>query len=357
MPDPHRSIHLISASGNWEPFVRVASLAAALREEGYDSVVAAPDHTRLREMAEDAGVGVVDYAPERSLNPLRWKELAGVIKNSGAGIVHAHDADSAALLARAGMFLGEQKIVVSRYDTAGGLSGAEYGGKVGAVVCPSRTMADAYRAAGAAAEKVHVVFAGANLAVAARSEEERREIRGFFREKYCPGNAKPLFIVSIAPFDGNGGQQEIIEAMPDILAALPQAHLFLMGEGKNAGELQRQINLLAVAGEVTLLEPDKAYARLLAAADLYAAWAKDDVAGIMAQAAMAAGRGVVLREAGCYGELLESGTSGDLKGAVIALLGDRARREKLGKAAKTRAAQMFDAKACAARMAEIYGAL
>lgn len=362
--DPKRILHLISASGNWEPFTRVAGLAAAMREHGYSSAVAAPDHSRLWEMAEGAGVDVVDYTLERSLNPLRWKDLAAMIKASGAGIVHTHDADAAALVARAGLFLGNPGIVTSRYDMDGGVSGAEHGGKVNAVVCASQAMAEMYLAAGAPKEKVHVVYSGANEAVAARSEEERSGIRAAYRDQYCPDNEKPLFIVSIAPFTANGCQQDFLEAMPDILAALPQAHLFLMGEGPNRDELQRQMKLLAIKNEVTLLEPDKAYHRLLAAADLYVAWAKDDYAGLMAQAAMTAGRGVLLRNSGCHEELVESGVSGvlanagsgadSLKTAALDILTNRSRREKLGAGAKRRAAQQFGSKACAAKLAEIY---
>jgi glycosyltransferase involved in cell wall biosynthesis len=366
MADPKRIIHLISTSGNWEPFTRIVGLAAALREHGHSSVIAAPEHSRLREMAEGAGVEVLDYEPGRSINPLRWKELAAVVRKNDAGIVHAHDAGTASLVSRAGLFLDNPRIVVSRYDMEGGVSGTECGSKVDAVVCSSQKMADAYRAAGTAAEKIHVVFAGANLAIAERSEEGRADIRSFFREQYCPGNEKPLFIASIAPFDANGSQRELIEAMPEVLAALPQTHLFLMGEGADREELQRQIKLLAVSGEVTLLEPEKAYHRLLAAADLYVGWAKEDYAGIMVQTAMAAGRGTLLRDSGCSGELGEDGASAvfadgnspdSLKNTLLAILGDRLRRERLGKQAKARAMQRFNARDCASALADIYSGM
>ncbi len=363
MPDPKRVIHLISSAGNWEPFTRVANLAAALRAGGYASVVAAPDHSRLWEMAEGAGVEVAQYALERSLNPMRWKALADMIGRTGAGIVHAHDAEAAALVARAGVFLRGVRVVVSRYDLAGGIAGAEHGGRVRAVVCASRAMAERYAAAGAAPGKLHVVFAGANLTLAERAEEERAALRAALREAYCPGNEKPLFLVSIAPFDGRGGQGDLVEAMPEILAALPQARLFLMGEGPEREELRRRIKLLAVEGEVVLLDPDRAYHRLLAAADLYIAWEREAYAGLMLQDAMAAGRGVAARAGGCHGELIEDGESGVLAGgesvdalrdAVLELLSNRSRREKLGKRARERAAVLCNAAECAARVAGVY---
>lgn len=365
MSEQKKILHLVSADGNWEPFVRVTSLAAALREHGFATAVAAPNHSRLWELAEGAGVEVVAYTLERSINPLRWKEMATMIAGTGADIVHVHDPDSATLLSRAGMFMDKTDIVTSRYELQTPIAGAEYGGKVKAVACPSQTIADGFAKSGAPADKIHVVPGGVNMAMAERSEEERAAIRAFFRDTYCPEKEKPLFLVNMAPLDDVGSHRELLEAMPEILAALPQTHLFIMGEGPQLEELKRQRKITALKGDVTFLEPDKAFHRLLAAADIYVSWSRNDASGLMVQTAMAAGRSVVLRNSGCYGELIENGKSGifaaegvdNLRDALLALLESRPRREKLGKQAKARAARLFDMKELAGKMAKIYRTL
>lgn len=363
MPDYNRILHLVSPDGNWEPFARVSAIAASMREQGYGSALAAPDHSRLWELAEAVGVEVVDYTLGRSINPLRWRDLAAMIQKTGAGIVHAHDGESAVQLGRAKMFLKDIAVVTSRYDLRDQPGSAEYGGGVDMVISPSQAMADAIKNRGASPGKVRVVYDGASQAMADRSNGERDIIRAGYRDQYCPQKEKPLFLVNISPLDEDGGQADILDVMPEILAALPQAHLFLMGEGGSRAVLERQINITAIEREVTILEPDKAFHRLLAGADLYIASGREDVSGFMVQAAMMAGRGVAARRSGCYPELLEDGKSGvfaggdsseDLKAAIMDLLQSRSRREQFGKQANARAVRKFNLSDMAAQMAEIY---
>lgn len=366
MPDKKRILHLLTADGNWEPFLRVAAMAAALREHGYTSVIAAPDHSRLWELAEAAGVETIDYTLERTINPLRWRSLGAMITETGAGIVHAHDADSAALLSRAGMFSASTSVVTTRYDLRTPIASAEHGSNVGAVICPSNALAEAFRQRKVPEDKLHVVPAGATLTAADRAGEERSAIRNRYRELYCPGKEKPLFIVNIAPLDEPAAQSVILEAMPDIMAALPQTHLFIMGEGPIRPELERQVKITALANDVTFLEPDKAFLRLLAGADLYVSTDKNDVSGFMLQAAMASGRAAVARNAGCCPEVAENDKTAVLvdgeggagfKVAMLDLLENRSRREHLGRQAKTRAANQFAMPDAAGKIAAIYSIL
>ncbi len=363
MPDTNRILHLISPDGNWEPFARVTAIAASMREQGFASIIAAPDHSRLWELAEAAGVEVVDFALEKSLNPLRWREVGDMITKTGAGLVHAHDRESAMLLKRARLFAKDAAVATSRYDLQEAPHAAEFGRGVDMVICPSEAMAEAMRGRGAPAEKIRVVYDGASMALADRSADEREAIRARLRELYAPGKEKPLFLVNISPLDGTGGHADMLEIMPDILAALPQTHLFLMGEGEEAAELKRRINILAIGDGVSIIEPDKAFHRMLAGADVYVAPSGRDVSGFMVQAAMMAGRGVAARRGGCYGELIEDGKSGvfakgdgapELRDAVLELLRNRSRREQIGKLARARAAKLFSVSELSGKMAAIY---
>lgn len=362
MPENNRVLHLLSADGNWEPFVRVVGLAAALREHGFTSIVPAPDHSRLWELAEASGVGVLDYTLERSLNPLRWRDLGNMIKESGAGLVHVHDSDAAAQLSRARLFSSGVRVATTRYDLNSQPAASEYGSDVGAVICPSQKMAEAFQRK-APDEKIHVVLDGVNLAMADRSGEERDGIRTSYRTSYCPGKEKPLFIVSIAPLEETSAHAQLLEVLPDVLAALPQCHLFIMGEGSLRAELDRQTKITALEKDVTFLEPDKAFHRLLAAADLFISTTKGDVSGLMVQSAMAAGRAAVLRDSGCYQELAENGKTAvfvadgettSLKDGMLELLENRSRREHLGRMAKAAAVKTFNIATQAGAIAEIY---
>lgn len=364
MPDTIRILHLVPAECDWEPAARIAGLAAGLREQGFTTMVTAPDHSRLREFAEAAGVEVLPYALSASINPMRWLELSRLVKESGAQILHAHNLEAAQLLSHTKRFLPDVRVVTSRYDLIKPPAAAEYGAGVDRVVCPSQALADAFIAQKAPAEKIAVVFDGVSLPAIDHAVEERDQLRTQLRDTFCPRKEKPLFVVNISPLDDDSRQADLLEAMAEIIAVLPQTQLFIMGEGPLKEDLSRQIRIMALEKNVTFMEPDKAFTRLLAAADLYVSPQVDDVSGLMVQAAMAAGRAVVLSASGCYPELAEDGKTAAfvaepgavaLKDAMLELLENRTRREHLGRLAGARAAKAFNMTAQAGRTAEIYG--
>ncbi|MCD8351228.1 MAG: glycosyltransferase family 4 protein [Planctomycetaceae bacterium] len=360
MPDRTRILHLVAHDGNWEPFIRIASLAAALREHGFHSLVAAPDHSRLWELSEAAGVEMLDYTLTSSFNPLRWRELGNLIKSADVGLVHLHDRVSGKLLSWARMFAGSIAVVATRYEIESSYGNADYGSGIDCVAAPSHVMKKEYLESGAPEDKLAVVYAGINIATADRAGEERDVLRATFRQQYCPDKEKPLFLINIAPLDESSHQMALLEVLPDILAARPQTHAVIMGEGPLLDDLQRRRKILALENDVTIVEPDKAYHRLLAAGDCYVAMSADDGAGLMVQAAMAAGRGVVATSSGCYAELVDDGKTGvvvpreEVKDAIIDMLQNRTRREHLGRLAKAKAQKSFLMADRAGEMAALY---
>lgn len=363
MTENTRILHLVSADSPWEPAVRVVALAAALREIGLPSAITTHGHSRLWEVAEAAGVEVVDYTLEASLNPLKWLEFSGIVKNYGPAVIHAHDADAAKLLARARLLSRFKGICITRYDYQRQVSAGDQA-MANAVICPSEAAALPYRQVKQTENKVRVVYNGVNLALADRAVEERESLRARYRDVYCPHKEKPLFIVNIAPLETASGQADLLEAMTEIVAVLPQTHLFIMGEGTLREELERQAKITALEKDVTFLEPDKAFIRLLAAANIFVSTDQHDVSGFMVQTAMSTGRSVVLRTGGCYPEFVEDGKNGTfiaeggataVKTALLDQLENRSRREHLGRQAKATAAKQFDIANQAGRTAEIYG--
>lgn len=358
-------LHLVSSDCEWEAAAHIASLAAALRDQGWQSAVTAPEHSLLDEFAEAAGVEAARFSLSKSMNPLSWMDLAGLVKNPDFSLVHVHDADAAAMTSRSGWFGSPKGVVVSRRELDTAVSGAEYGGGVRAIICSSAGIEEAFKKQGAPEAKIRRIYDGVNLAAAARAAEERTDIRIQYRDAYCPAKEKPLFLVLIAPLDAPDGQAELLEALPEILAVLPQTHLFIMGEGGGQPELERQIRIMALENDITILAPDRAYGRLQAAADIYLSLRSDDYSGFMVQSAMAAGRATLLSRDGCHPELVEDGKNGvlvpgdgesALKEALLDLLQNRSRREHLGRMAQAHAAKHFDIIAQAALVAEVYNA-
>ncbi len=363
MTASRKVVHLVSVYCPWEAMLRTATLAAALRDKGWASAITAPEHSRLAEVAEAAGVEVIPYALAGSINPMSWLELSKQLKSVSADLVHTHDPEAAKQLNRSRWLSSVKGVVTSRYELDSSIQSAEYAGVVSAVVCPSEKVKQAFAGLSGAVEKLKVVLDGANMAVVKLAVEDRLESRRQYRDAYCIDKEKPLVLVNMAPLEASSHQSRILEVFNDAVAALPQCHLFIMGEGSLKDELERQIRIMALENHVTLLEPDKAYVRLIAAADLFVSASDNDVSGFMVQCAMAAGRAVAAVNAGCYSELVDDGKNGvlvdpgqegALRDAVLELLENRTRREHLGRIAQSYAAKHFDILAKAQEVADIY---
>lgn len=362
MPPSRKVLHIVSANCEWEVAMRIVGLAAALREKGWPSVVTAPENARLAEYADAFGVEVAHYDLTGKFNPLQWTKLADAIKSLDIGVCHAHDPLAAAVLAKARWFAPVGGVATTRY-ILGKPTAAECDGGVGAVICLSEISARDFEKYRGAREKTHVAPAGVALPAARRAEEERDAVRQKCRDDFCPAKEKPLFIVNMAPLEESSRQSDLLEGMPDIVSALPQTHLVIMGEGTLKAELERQIRVTALENDVSIIEPDKAFARFLAAADVVVSATRDDAAGIMVQTAMACGRAVVLSSSGCHGELAEHGKTGVLVegtgpepyiAAILDLLHNRTRRDHLGRMARALALKRFDMAELAERIADIY---
>ncbi|MDR1534794.1 MAG: glycosyltransferase [Planctomycetota bacterium] len=353
-----RILHLLSDDLGWETVDHLVSLAAALRELGLPQGLALSRESPAAERARAAGISVFPCEIARSLNPFRWLKLARLLGRFRPAVAHAHGAEAAVLLARALRFGKKTRPAASRYRFHPPPVPAE-SDPGAAAICPSRAAAERLAGKG----EPRIIPAGVALPILARAAGNRSGQRENLRKAHCPDKEKPLFLVNIAPLEEESRHPAVLEAMLPVLAALPQAHLFIMGEGGMEPELLRQVQILALEREVTFFAPAVPDCwDLLAAADLYVSATRGDLAGIMAKAALAAGRAAVLADSGCFPELSGEGKyarlsdpdGGSLAGAMLELLENRNRREQLGRQAGDWARRRFGLAEQATALAAFY---
>jgi glycosyltransferase involved in cell wall biosynthesis len=159
------------------------------------------------------------------------------------------------------------------------------------------------------------------------------------------------------------GQLELVEAMPMILTASPDAHFVFAGyDSSELGDLsvpgcstvrqvlERRAAELGISRRAHFVGATRAMAELYAAADVVAVPSWAEPFGLVVVEAMAAARPVVGTDAGAIPELIGAEETGllipprdpvALAAAVTRLLGDPALRARLGKAARERADSAF----------------
>ena len=121
-------------------------------------------------------------------------------------------------------------------------------------------------------------------------------------------------IISVGRLVHRKGQDKLIEAMPDVLRKIPNAHLLIVGEGPYKNHLEKLVDKLSLKENVTFAGRIM-YDRLpsyLSAADLFAMPSRSRFFGLEVE-----GLGIVYLEASACGIPVLAGNSGGAPDAVL----------------------------------------
>ncbi len=121
-------------------------------------------------------------------------------------------------------------------------------------------------------------------------------------------------IISVGRLVHRKGQDKLIEAMPEVLRKIPNAHLLIVGEGPYKNHLEKLVNKLSLKENITFAGRIM-YDRLpsyLSAADLFAMPSRSRFFGLEVE-----GLGIVYLEASACGIPVLAGNSGGAPDAVL----------------------------------------
>jgi glycosyltransferase involved in cell wall biosynthesis len=146
------------------------------------------------------------------------------------------------------------------------------------------------------------------------------------------------------------GFDRLIEAMPRVLAELPNARLVILGEGSRRVDLQGKIDQLGVAGRVRLMGARTDLIAMMHAFDLFVLSSRAEPFGLVLLEAMAARRAVLATCVGGVPEVVVPGETGDLVApedslalaeGILALLADTERAHWYGENGRRRVEENF----------------
>lgn len=329
--------HVCTARGWRGGEQQALNLACGMQARGLKALVIAQPASPMAERARAAGLPVRELAYRGEWDLWAAWKLSRILKAEQAVLAHAHDGHAVMLAGLSSKLAGIPALCTRRVDFA--LRGAwKYRRWMKRIICISGAIRNICADGGLPAERMPVVLSGIDIARIRDAKADIPALRAGFGE--MAKDEKKLFVLNVASLTDHKGQKYLIDAMPYVLRKVPNAKLLIAGVGELEFELKAQANELALDKDVlefTGFRED--VPALLHMCDLFVMSSHLEGLCTSAMDAMAAGKAVVATRAGGLPEVVKDGQTGvlvparepqALAEAIVDLLHDHKKRERMG---------------------------
>jgi glycosyltransferase involved in cell wall biosynthesis len=332
-------------------FQHVAQLCEGLTERGHEPVVAGP----LRERPPGLAAEVVPLDLMRAVAPAADAHAvaaaARLVRRMRPALVHAHSSKAGAVARLARVAFPRTPLVYTPHGYAfAGYFESE----------SERTRYRIVERALAPLTSLVLCVCEAERRLAATVGSERRTCvvhngiavphPGVPHQSLAELRARGPVIGLVTLLRPGKGIETLVDALPEVLAAHPDASVAIAGRGPDRDQLEARARARRVAHAVHLIGETVGPMPLLAGADVFvsASWAESFPYNVLE--AMAVGLPVVGTDVGGTAEAVAHGETGivipprdpqALAGAIRALLDDPPRRRALGRAGRRRVEERF----------------
>ena len=357
-----RILQLLATGGNGGAQESYTGLLLRLDRSRYDvralSLSAGSAVQRLR------GLGLSVDVLDESDDALAVRELAGWLRHNEIDLVHAHMFRAEVIGTRAAIAAGTPVIMAtvhsSRVRSPEDIALlASLTPRMDRLIVPSTSIEHKVRGEGRGGARFAVIPNGVDLERFATPVPACR-----MRDEFGIPRQAPLIGV-VARLEPEKGHRFLIEAMPMILEAAPDAWLAIVGEGSQADALRAQAASLgrAVSDRIVFTGRRDDVSALTADLSVAVLPSLREAQGISILEAMARRRPVVASAVGGVPEIITDGVDGllvppadpaALATAIGSLLADAARRERIGEAGYRTVAERFSIDAQVKRIEVVY---
>jgi glycosyltransferase involved in cell wall biosynthesis len=318
------------------------------RALGHRAVLVAHPNGELCRRASE-GPDLIPLAPANEIDlSAAWK-LSRIVRQMKPQIVHAHDPHAVAMAALALSFNAptpRPRLVASRrvdfHLQPNSFSRWKYR-QMDLFIAASDAIRRILEHDGIPSEKIVVVHDGIDV-----GKIKRLPVLDVHKELWLPHGA--VVIANVGALVGHKGHKFLLDAMPQVLREVPDAHLVIFGEGELRSALEKQLKDLRLEKRVLLPGFREDVLQVLKSADLFVMSSITEGLGSTVLDAMAMGLAVVATDAGGIPEAVVDGETGvlvprsdanALAGAIVRLLKNRELRAQMGAAGTVRVTQNF----------------
>ena len=332
-----------------------------LRALGHRTFLVAHPEGELRRRAAE-GADLLGLAPMTEMDLGAAWRLARVVRRLRPEIIHAHDPHGVAMAALAlsmSTYTPKPPLVASRrvdFRMKGNaLSRWKYR-QVDCFVCASDAIRRMVIDDGIPASRAVTVHEGIDV-----GRIEAAPAAKVHEELWLPHHA-PV-VGNVAALVPHKGQRHLIDAAHLVVREVPDARFVILGEGELREGLERQVREHHLEKHVLLPGFRVDVLGCLKGFDLFVMSSVTEGLGTSLLDAMACGKPIVATDAGGIPEVVDHGVTGTvvpardpraMAGAIVALLRDESRRQKMGQAGLARVKAGFTVERMVAATAKVY---
>jgi glycosyltransferase involved in cell wall biosynthesis len=332
-----------------------------LRAIGQRSALVAHPDGELRRRASE-GLELIPIAPRTEVDLTAAWRLARVVKKLRPDVVHAHDPHGIAMAALALSFAGGAPapvLVASRrvdfHLKGNSLSRWKYR-QVDCFIAASEAIRQMLVADGIPTSRTVTVHEGIDV-----EHVEAAERVNLHETFWLPHHA-PI-VGNVAALVPHKGQRYLVEAAHLVVQEVPDARFVILGEGELREHLERQVREYRLEKHVLLPGFRTDVLGCIKGFDLFAMSSVTEGLGTSLLDAMACGKPIVATDAGGIPEVVAHGVTGTIvpardaramANAIVELLRDESRRQKMGQAGLARVKATFTVERMVAATAKVY---
>jgi glycosyltransferase involved in cell wall biosynthesis len=355
------SIHVDTAK-TWRGGQRQVLLTVVgLRERGHRTVLVAHPDGELATRASE-GHDLIRLVPRAEVDlHAAWK-LSRIVKDLRPDIVHAHDPHAVALASLALSFMTSGKcpgLIASR-RVAFHLKGNAFSRwkyhQVDCFVAASNAIRDMLIGDGIDSARVVTVYEGIDL-----HRVQAEPAANIHAEFWLPTHA-PI-VGAVAALTQEKGHKYLIDAAALVVREVPDARFVILGEGDQRPALERHVKELHLDKHVVLPGFRADILSFIQSFDLFVMSSLFEGLGTSLLDAMALSKPIVASDTGGIPEAVSHGETGllvpprdarELAAAIVKLLKDPERREKMGRAGLERVKRLFSAEQMVEKTLGVY---
>jgi glycosyltransferase involved in cell wall biosynthesis len=351
-------LHTESSTGWGGQENRTLQEAIQMRARGVEVLFACRRGAKLGQRARELGFAVDEFAMRNSFDPVSIVGMARAFRRHRVDLVNTHSGRDTLLAGIAAHLLPKRpRIVRTRHLILPITSKATYSVLPDHVVCVSQAVRDYLAGAGVPAHMLSTVPTGVDTARfdPAATETTLRAELGIAADV-------PL-IGTVAILRMKKGYQDLVAAIPRVLATVPNAHFVFAGDGPQRQNIEHALAVAQLSERVHLIGLRRDIPQVLKAFDLFVLPTHQEALGTSYIEAQAMGLPVIGTRVGGVPDTMIEGKTGllvpphdppALADAIIALATDAARRHAMSAACRDWVLAEYTVQKMAERMHALY---